>query len=130
MEGNPLVIYIDTNALLSLLVPGRNADHRAVVERVRELGGMVVCEAVLTETMWVLEGAYGVKRAAAAGLVRDALGTEGLDAWGPELADGALELVGGSPKLSIVDSLLAMRAQQSHGVLTFDRGLAGAIARE
>jgi predicted nucleic-acid-binding protein len=123
------VIYVDTNALLSLLLPGRGDDHEIMVEQVRELGGLVVCEAVLVETMWVLEDAYAIERADGANLLRDVLRTEGLVAWDPDLADDALELMGGSPKLSIVDSLLAIRAQRNHGVLTFDRGFARAIER-
>jgi predicted nucleic acid-binding protein len=123
------VIYIDTNALLSVLIPGRS-DHRAVVEGVRKFGGVAVCESVLAETVWVLEDAYGIERAAGAALIREVLSTEGIDAWDPDLADGALQLASDSPALGIVDCLLAVRARRGHAVLTFDRGLARAIERE
>jgi predicted nucleic acid-binding protein len=124
------VTYIDTNALLGLLVPDRSDDHRAAVERVRELGDIIVCESVLAETVWVLEDAYGLGRADAAGLIRDALDTEGLRAWDRPLADAALQTMGRSPTLGIVDSLLAVRARQGDAVLTFDRGLARQIEQE
>ena len=124
------MIFVDTNALLSVLLPGHGDDHRAVVERARDLGGLVVCEAVLAETLRVLENVYGMGRRDAAVVVRDILGTEGIDAWEPFLADEALRLMAASPKLSIVDSILAVRARLGHAVLTFDRGLAREIERD
>jgi predicted nucleic acid-binding protein len=123
------VIYVDTNALVSLLLPGRRQDHQVVADRILDAGAVIVCESVLVETLWVLGRAYGVRRADAAALVRDMLYTEGLDAWDPDLADGALSLMIRSPKLSIVDCLLAMRARRDHAILTFDIDLARVIER-
>jgi predicted nucleic acid-binding protein len=123
------VIYIDTNALVSFLLPGRRQDHRVVADRIRDAGTVIVCESVLAETLWVLGRTYGVGRADASTLVRGMLDTEGIDAWDPGLADDALQLMSRSPSLSIVDCLLMVRARRDHVILTFDRDLARAIER-
>lgn len=119
----------DTNVVVSLLLPARGEQHREALIYARMHGPLVVGESVLAETCWVLERRYQLRRADVASLLHDALGTEGLMAWNPALAERALALMTRLPHLSIVECLLAVRVVEGSRAFTFDRRLQKSLER-
>lgn len=118
---------VDTNILVSALVPSRREQHLAALALAETDSPYVVCEAVLIETCWVLSASYGVDNSRIAQLLTGVLGSEQLTAWDPQLAERSLRLLATQPDLGIVDCLLLARSLEGDSVLTFDRRLARAI---
>jgi predicted nucleic acid-binding protein len=123
------VKLVDANALTALIDSARTEQYA----RMRELAAqalangdrLVVPEAVLVETAWVLRRAYGLTGAATAATLRELLSTPPMTAWDHEVAVSALELMESRPSLSITDCLLAARAARLGAeVVTFDARLA------
>lgn len=121
--------FVDTNALVSLLLPARGRQHHEAIAYVAENGPLVVSEAVLVEACWVLERAYRLDRADCSRLLREALDSESLISWDPVLVDRALDMMEGLRALSVVDCLLLARSYDGQTVLTFDRRLQRAMER-
>lgn len=119
----------DANALISGLVPGREAQQRVAVAAAREQGPLVIGEAIMAEVCWVLQRMYGLPRADVATIVRDALDGIRFVAWDTDLADRTLTRMHSLPQLSFVECLLLERAVAGESVLTFDRAVARAIER-
>lgn len=122
-------VYCDTNALVALVVADRTDQRLAVLAAADRLSAqgeaIVVTEAVLVESLWVLMSRYGLSQRHAAASVAELLEAQGVVAWDPDLASESLRLAATHPSLSVVDCLLVVRGQElGAGVLTFDKRLA------
>lgn len=117
----------DTNAVLAFARHDRARQRAAVAEYADRNGRLVVSESVLAECCWVLLRTYAQPAEDVALQMRELLETSTFDAWDPELAQTALELMARHPRLGFTDCLLAARAQRGDAVYTFDRRLAEVI---
>lgn len=116
----------DTNVVLDLLrelgQPDREALDRLAVEAETLGEPLIVCEAVLAESIWALTSAFGMSAPDAASAVRGVLESEGLVPWDRSVAATALGLLAAVPRLDMVDCLLAARSQlDGDEVVTSDR---------
>ena len=126
------MILLDANSMIALMVDGRTDEANSVLNALREAGEsgeeVIVTESVLVEVCWVMERSYRVLRQEVAQQATDMLSAPPVRAWNPQLAEDALHLMREIPALSLTDSLLVCRAQRDDAaVLTFDRGLRGAL---
>ena len=117
----------DTNVLLAFLLEDRSVEREAVAAWVEAHGPLVIGEAVLVETCWVLGGGANSSREEGARRVRELLASSSFEVWDDDLVSDALELMERHPQLAIVDCLLAARAARGDAVLTFDRRLSRVI---
>ena len=115
--------YLDTNALLAAILPQRTTERVSAATWAREHGALIVSEAVLAETCWVLESVYEHPRGQVARLLQQALRSEDVTAWDPVLADRSLAIMCHDPRLGIVDCILAARTLDGATACTFDRRL-------
>jgi predicted nucleic acid-binding protein len=120
-------IFLDTNALLAVILPQRQDERARTADWLLEHGRLTLAECVLVEACWVLQSVYGYPRRDIARALRLALESEDLMAWDPALADRALALMEHDPRLGIVDCILASRTLDGDIVCTFDRRLNRAI---
>jgi len=126
-------LQLDTNAVVALVVADRQEQREAVllaVERAVSAGDcVVVSEAVLVESFWVLQTRYGLSEPEVADRLRAILSAGGVEPFDARLAETALLVAQRAPALSIVDCLLVARAE-AHGdaVLTFDKRLAREVS--
>ena len=118
---------VDTNILVSALVPQRGEQHLAAIALAEIESPYVVCEAVLVETCWVLSASYGADNNRIATLLTGVLSSGQLTTWDPRLVERTLTLLAERPALGIVDCLLCARSLEGDTVLTFDRRLARTI---
>lgn len=129
------MLIADANVVIALLA-GPGDSHFAVVEQlVRDVEGrgerLIVTEGVLAETAWVLRSRLGMSQREVAGALLALLDSAAFDSWDPPLVTQALRIMSDEPRLDVVDALLAARDSLGAGrVVTFDRVLASAIARE
>lgn len=125
--------HVDSNVLTGLAVPVDYHHNAAValVEQVISTGGgpLNVSEAVVLETLQVLRRRHGVGLKDAADGVLSLLLHEAFEVDSDVIE--ALTLVSRRPALGFVDALLLARARSTGApVLTFDRSLERALARD
>lgn len=123
--------HADSNVLVGLTVPVdyHHASAVALLKRVirADEGPVIVSEAIVLETLQVLERRYGVRPGVAAGDLRQLLLHEVFEVDSDVLS--ALEYACIRPALGFVDSLLLARTQSTGvPILTFDNPLQRAVA--
>ena len=122
-----MTVVADTNAVLAFLLDDRPAERRMVADWVEEHGALLVTEAVLIETCWVLSGGLSAARVELVQHVRKVIASSSFSTWDDDLVDMTLQLMERHPRLAPVDCILAARARRGDTVVTFDRRLAQAL---
>ena len=123
-----MTVLADTNIVIRYLIGDDVVQGAAAVLAASQAASigvpLLVTEAVLCESVWVLESSYLLAPHDCAEALSEMLSTGGFVAWDSDLADSALRIHAASPWLDIVDCLLASRSEDAGvTVLTFDRGL-------
>ena len=118
--------FLDTNILIRYLTnddPGK-ADRVARLLDEAATGRMllVTTELVIAELVWVLESAYGLRKAQISPLVRGILATPSLEVVNSDLVARALELYEGK-NVDFVDGYVAalMEKRGIEDLFSFDR---------
>lgn len=124
---------VDTNVLVRFLTADDEVQHGQAVALFQQAWDgrcrLVLPDAVLVETVWVLTSAkgYGLGRGRVAGSLGTLIGQPGIVCKQVEVMQDALRRFKES-KCSIVDCLLAAQGAASGDVVaTFDRGLAAIL---